>query len=123
MRYLLSCITSPFRWFFRHSPHDEVVINSFSDWFGSVPGFKQQMVFMLGWTAIAVFYPAIDPNMFHLMAFLTLYSGLTQPLLAIQNARSGYLMVKMIQTQQNQIGAIQAMLKHMQEGETHDSSS
>ena len=106
-------IANPITWIFRSSARAEKRINGFTDWFGSVPGFKQQMTFMLGWVLIAIVFPRIDPNMFHLMAFLTIYSGVTQPLLAIQNARSGYMMVKMLQSQQNQLRAMQAMIQHL----------
>lgn len=101
------------RWPFVNTKADEKWIGAFVDWFGSVPGFKQQMLFMLGWVVIAIVYPSIDPNMMHLMVFLTIYSGITQPMIAIQNAYASHIMMQLLRTTVHQNEALKEMIEHM----------
>lgn len=104
------------KWPFTKTSGDEKWINAFVDWFGSISGFKQQMIFMFGWILIVLVYPNIDPNMLHLMAFLTIYSGITQPMIAIQNTHTGEMQIRMMKSQQIQIEAMKAMIEAMQNG-------
>lgn len=110
---VIKWIISPVTWFFKTTDFDETWIKGFVNWFGSIPGFKQQMAFMLGWVLIAIFYPVIDPNAMHLMVFLTVYSGITQPMIAIQNAYSGYMNVQLLKANQIQMEAMKSMIEEL----------
>lgn len=116
-------ILFPIRWVFTSYPQDEVWINKFADAFGSIPGFKLQTIVMLGWTAIVCIYPQLDPNMFHLMAALTIYSAITQPMIAIQNARSTLLMIQLLKNNINQMEAMADMIRKLQELEQQDAET
>lgn len=58
----------------------------FDRWFTSAGGVWQTLLIVLGIVAVETFFPRVDPHMFLLMAWLTIYSAVTQPALAHANA-------------------------------------
>lgn len=99
----------------RATKNDDRFIGVFSDWFGSIVGFKQQTMFMMGWTLIAIVFPVVDPNMLHLMVFLTIYSGITQPVLALGNTKTAELMMTLLRNNVHQMEAMKKIIEHQNE--------
>lgn len=112
---ILRIIASPILWLFNSTKFDEKWINLFCDWFGSVPSFKQQTIFMLVWIVIILIKPDLDPNMFHLMAFLTIYSAITQPMLAINGGRTNDMTMKLLKANLHQMQALLDMFQKLEE--------
>lgn len=54
----------------------------FSEWFASPSGVMQTFVVTMGIVVIERIWPNLDPNGFWLLYALTVYSGVTQPVLA-----------------------------------------
>lgn len=60
----------------------------FSDWFASPSGVVETFVVVMGIVVAEVIWPNIDPNGFWLLYALTVYSGITQPILAFASSVS-----------------------------------
>lgn len=101
----------PFYWPFIDTPWDRKVIFGFTRWFGSVTGFKQQVLLIVGWTVLDIIFPSLDPKMLTLLVFLTVYSGGTQPGLAIGNEQSMKMLVQLMKNNIDQLKA-QAVVMH-----------
>lgn len=57
-------------------------LGKFADWFASVAGIIQTSVFVAVVLVVEWFRPSLDPHGFWLLFWLTVYSGITQPVLA-----------------------------------------
>lgn len=62
-------------------------LDRFADWFASRGGVWETTIVVLVWTVIACIWRPLDPNLFRTMAILTVYSAVTQPILAYCNRR------------------------------------
>ncbi|QQE80944.1 hypothetical protein GI364_11465 [Alicyclobacillus sp. SO9] len=71
---------------FTTSEREERWLAAFSKWFGGVPGFKQQTLVIALWTISILTGIVHDPGMLHFLIVLTIYSAITQPMLAIGSA-------------------------------------
>ena len=112
----------PFYWPFIDRPWDRKVIFAFTKWFGSIPGFKQQVLIILGWTIVDLIDPALDSHMLVLMAFLTIYSGGTQPALAIGNEQAMEMQVQLLKNNVDQLAVMVDMLTKLHEMQVQDSA-
>jgi hypothetical protein len=115
IKRILRILFSPITWLFRVTRIDEKLINAFCDWFNSIPAFKQQAIFMAVWLVAVIIKPDLDPNMFHLMAFLTVYSAITQPLLAINGGRTNDMTMKLLKSNYHQMKALLDMFQKLEE--------
>lgn len=61
-------------------------LEAFAVWFASKGGVYQTTIVVLGWSVLAWVHRSLDPNLFRTMAVLTIYSAVTQPVLAYCNA-------------------------------------
>jgi hypothetical protein len=61
------------------------MLNRFAKWFASSAGVWQTVTFSLVWVAAERIWPHLDPNGFFLLFVFTVYSGITQPILAYSN--------------------------------------
>lgn len=66
----------------------ERALEWFADWFASRGGVWQTTIVVLAWTAAACVWRGLDPNLFRTMAVLTVYSAVTQPVLAYCSRRA-----------------------------------
>lgn len=66
----------------------ERALEWFADWFASRGGVYQTTVAVLAWTVAACVWRGLDPNLFRTMAILTVYSAVTQPVLAYCSKRA-----------------------------------
>lgn len=115
LKRILRVLASPIAWLFKVTRTDEIWINAFCDWFNSIPAFKQQALFMTIWLVAVIIKPDLDPNMFHLMAFLTVYSAITQPLLAINGGRTNDMTMKLLKSNYHQMQALLEMFQKLEE--------
>ena len=136
MRRLYSIIRSglrvilfPVLWLVKPYRFDEKWINKFSDWFGGSVGFKQQTFLMMLWTEGALQGWIHDPHMLIIMAALTIYSAITQPILAKVGTRTSSLIIeqneRIRQLQEINIHQTQALLDvvtRLHELEQHDAA-
>jgi hypothetical protein len=58
------------------------VISRFGVWFASAGGVLQTFAFCMAVVVLELIFPAADPHMFWWLVILTVYSGVTQPVLA-----------------------------------------
>ncbi|WDL97789.1 hypothetical protein [Alicyclobacillus sp. ALC3] len=63
-------------------------MHRFSVWFASPAGVLQTFALTLLWVIVEHIWPLIDPNGFILLYVLTVYSGITQPVLAYASSVS-----------------------------------
>lgn len=108
-------VAFPVLWLVRPYRFDDVWINTFADWFGGPVGFKQQTFVMGLWIDGVVQGWIHDPHMLVIMAVLTIYSAITQPMLAIASARTTKLLMEalgMIRQQADQIRQLQEVNLH-----------
>lgn len=63
-------------------------MNRFADWFASRAGIWQTGIIVVGWSIAATVWTFLDPSLFRTMAVLTIYSAITQPILAYVAVRS-----------------------------------
>ncbi|WDL96958.1 hypothetical protein [Alicyclobacillus sp. ALC3] len=110
----------PFYWPFIETAWDRKIIFTFTKWFGGVPGFKQQVLLILGWAAVDLAFPGLDPHMLALMAFLTIYSGGTQPGLAVGNEQSMGMLVQLLKNNTDQLKAMWSVIKELQSMRVED---
>ncbi|WDL96417.1 hypothetical protein [Alicyclobacillus sp. ALC3] len=110
----------PFYWPFIETEWDRQIIFTFTKWFGGVPGFKQQVLLILGWATVDLAFPKFDPHMLALMAFLTIYSGGTQPGLAIGNEQSMGMLVQLLKNNTDQLKAMWSVIKELQRMRVED---
>lgn len=61
------------------------LLDRFAKWFSSAAGVWQTLGAVLGWVCLEYGGVVHDSNMFQLMAWLTIYSAVTQPVLAYAN--------------------------------------
>lgn len=61
----------------------------FGSWFASAPGVWQTFAICMAVVAAELTWPSADPHMFWFLVVLTVYSAVTQPVLAFIGARSG----------------------------------
>lgn len=64
------------------------ILERFNSWFTSAAGVYQTTFVVLGVSVLEFVFRDLDPHAFLLMAVLTVYSGITQPLLAYVSAKS-----------------------------------
>lgn len=62
-------------------------IEAFGEWFGSAAGVLQTAVVSAVVIAAELAFPRVDPHMFWWLVVLTIYSGVTQPVLAYVGMR------------------------------------
>lgn len=63
------------------------MLKAFARWFGSAAGVWQTFFAVGGWVTLEYLHVVHDDNMFQLMAWLTIYSAITQPVLAYANSQ------------------------------------
>lgn len=61
------------------------MLKRFAVWFASSTGVWQTVAVCLGWVVVERLFPQSDPNGFLLLYVLTVYSAITQPILAYSN--------------------------------------
>jgi hypothetical protein len=66
-------------------PKSNAVLNRFANWFSSAAGVWQTLLIVGAWVTAEYLHFIHDQNMFQLMAWLTIYSAITQPVLAYSN--------------------------------------
>lgn len=66
-------------------PKSNSFLNRFANWFSSAAGVLQTAVIVTLWVVAEYLHYIHDQNMFQLMAWLTIYSAVTQPVLAYSN--------------------------------------
>jgi hypothetical protein len=64
------------------------ILDRFNAWFASPAGVWQTLAIVLGIAVAEKIFPHLDPSMFALMAWLTIYSAVTQPALACVGAEA-----------------------------------
>lgn len=82
------------------------VLDGFAEWFASRGGVWQTTIVVLAWTAAACVWRGLDPNLFRTMAILTVYSAVTQPVLAYcatRAARKADADTKALKAEEDQI--------------------
>lgn len=113
VKRFLKRLAFPFCWPFIDTAWDRKVIFGFTRWFGSVAGFKQQVLFIIGWTLLDIIDPTLDPKMLTLLVFLTIYSGGTQPGLAIGNEQSMKMLVQLMKNNIDQLRSQTAVIEEL----------
>jgi hypothetical protein len=73
------------------------VLLAFNQWFGSRPGVWQTLLVVGTFVVLERLFPRIDPSMFALMAWLTIYSAVTQPALALAGRLSAERLERLIE--------------------------
>lgn len=63
------------------------MLTKFARWFASAGGVWQTLGFVAGWVLLEDLHVLHDPNGFELLYWLTVYSAITQPVLAYTNAQ------------------------------------
>jgi hypothetical protein len=61
------------------------MLNRFARWFASAAGVWQTVFICLAWVGAEKVFPSSDPNGLILLYVLTIYSAVTQPILAYSN--------------------------------------
>ena len=107
-RKILGVLFFPILWLVRPYRFDEKWINKFSDWFGGSVGFKQQTFVMALWVEGVMQGWIADPHMLFIVAVLTIYSAITQPMLA----RAGTRTTRMLMEQNEHIRQLQEVNLH-----------
>lgn len=60
----------------------EQLLTTFDNWFCSTAGVWHTLFIVIAIVILERIFPGLDPGMFALMVWLTIYSGVTQPALA-----------------------------------------
>jgi hypothetical protein len=72
------------------------VLLAFNQWFGSRPGVWQTLLVVGAFVVLERLFPRVDPSMFALMVWLTIYSAVTQPALALAGRLSSERLERLI---------------------------
>lgn len=93
----------------------------FAKWFASPLGVLETFILTIGWVIVETFNPHLDPNGFFIMYIFTLYSGITQPVLAYSANMSAIEAEKnqelLVQLAKNNIDMMEAILSLMENQE------
>ncbi len=94
-------------------------LSAFDDWFCSAAGVWQTAVIVVGIVIAERIFPHLDPGMFALMVWLTIYSGVTQPALAHTGRESAERLEelarqieRLLEREEGEIVALQQSLDH-----------
>jgi uncharacterized membrane protein len=110
------------KWLFTTSKKEERWAERFSEWFGSVAGLKQQVVPIFIWIAIALIDPNFDHQLILLMAILTVYSAVTQPVLMMGSNRPLKMLQQLLKNNIDTLEAIKGMVEQLEKLEKQNAA-
>lgn len=90
-----------------------MILARFAKWFSSAAGVWQTFFAVSGWVVLEYLHVVHDDNMFQLMAWLTIYSAITQPVLAYANRQD-------TATDAAILAAMRALLEHVSANSDED---
>jgi hypothetical protein len=89
------------------------MLNRFARWFASAAGVWQTVFICLAWVGAEKVFPRSDPNGLILLYVLTIYSAVTQPILAYSNrldTEQGAVILKHLGDVLDRVAAMEAAI-------------
>lgn len=96
---------------------------AFNAWFASRAGVWHTLAIVLAIVVVERIDPHLDPSMFALMAYLTVYSALTQPALAVVGAESAARLEQVQREHALMLAAVREMLAVIQATEAREAET